>query len=275
MATLAFSAASSHAAGVSVGSSLLIQSLQYSDTYSLTSNGGPPGRPDNVYPVGDPGIQVENSYGNPARSWQNGLWSLNTDASTFPGSSYPGGSGAVSATGITQTGGGWDGAFSFGLTSDFVVQFDSVQAVDRVNIFTGNSGSIFGGMSVFFRQTAHPDFPEIGIFNGATEYNTGFTSGIASAGQWHNYAVRFAPTEVEFFVDQVSRGVLNLATFQNGSLLGYSNAWVGMGNTGATLSAGFPISWSDNFQVGTPIPEPSTAALGATAGLLLARRRRH
>ena len=130
-------------------------------------------------------------------------------------------------------------------------------------------------MSVFFRQTAHPDFPEIGIFNGATEYNTGFTSGIASAGQWHNYAVRFAPTEVEFFVDQVSRGVLNLATFQNGSLLGYSNAWVGMGNTGATLSAGFPISWSDNFQVGTPIPEPSTAALGATAGLLLARRRRH
>jgi hypothetical protein len=225
--------------------------------------------------VGAPGINVETSYGNPAKVWQNGLWSLNTDASTFPGSNYPGGSGAGSATGITQTGGGWDGSFTYGLSSSFVVQLDSVQAIDRVNVFTGSTGGIFGGMSIFFRHTAHPSFPEIGIFNGTTEFNTGLTSGIPAAGAWHNYAVEFTPTALEFFVDEVSRGTLDLTTFNGGSFLGYSNAWVGAGNTGSTASAGFPISWSDNFQVGAPVPEPTSIALaGLTAASLLRRRRK-
>ncbi len=274
VSSLALASAPLTPAAISVGSSSLINALDYSDTYTLTGNGGAVGRPDNVYPVNSPGINVENNYSNPARSWQNSLWSLNTDASTFPGSSYPGGSGAGSATGITQTGGGWDGSFNYGLRSTFTVQFDSVQAIDRVNVFTGSTGSIFGGMTIFFRTTAHPSFPEIGIFNGATELNTGITSGIPLAGAWHNYAVKFSPTLLEFYVDEVSRGTLNLTTFNGGSFLGYSNAFVGMGNTGSTTSAGFPISWSDNFQVGGAIPEPGSALLAGLAGLGLLRRRR-
>jgi hypothetical protein len=267
-------AAEARGAGVAVGASSLIGSLQYSDTYTLSANGGIAGRPDNVYPVGVPGIAVESSYGNPARAWQDGLWSLNTDASVFPGSSYAGGTGAGSATGITQTGGGWDGSFEYGLSSSFVVQFDSAQAIDRVNIFTGTTGNIAGGMSVFFRTTGHPVYPEIGIYNGAVEVNSGLTSGIGATGEWHNYAVAFTPTALSIYVDQSLRGTIDLTTFNGGSFLGYSNAFVGAGNTGATTSAGFPISWSDNFQVGLPVPEPGVAVLGLVAGGVMLRRRR-
>jgi hypothetical protein len=248
-------------AGVAVGSSSLIQTLDYSDSFTLTANGGAAGRVDGVYPVGSPGINLENNYVNAATSWQNGLWSLNTDLSPYPGSSYPGGNGAGSATGMTQTGGGWDGSFAYGLRSTFVVQFDSVQAQDRVDLFTGNTGSISGGMSIFFRTTAHPQYPEIGIYNGSAEFNTGLTSGIAASGQWHNYAVKFSPTSLEFYVDEISRGTLDLNTFNGGSFLGYSNSTIGIGNTGSTSSAGFPISWSDNFQVGSAVPEPGSAVM--------------
>ncbi len=262
------------AAGIAVGNSSLIGQLHYSDSFTLSGSGGAAGRPDNVYPVGAPGIAVESSHGNTARSWQDGLWSLNTDASTFPGGGYPGGSGAGSATGITQTGGGWDGSFEYGLSSVFTLQFDSVQAIDRVDVFTGSTGNISGGMSIFFRTTAHPLHPEIGIYNGAAEFNTGLTSGIAAAGEWHNYAVTFTPTSLTVYVDEVSRGTVDLTTFQGGSFLGWSNAWVGVGNTGASTAAGFPISWSDNFQVGVPVPEPGVSALALLAGAVLRRRRR-
>ena len=124
------------AAGITVGSSSLIGALDYSDTYTLTANGGNAGRPDNVFPVGSPGINVENNYSNAARAWQDSLWSLNTDASVIGGGGYPGGTGAGSATGLTQTGGASNGSFLYGVRSDFVVQFDAVQADDRVNIFT-------------------------------------------------------------------------------------------------------------------------------------------
>ena len=74
--------------------------------------------------------------------------------------SYYPSSGAGSATGITQTGGGWVGSFTYGLSSSFVIQLDSVQAIDRVNDFTGSTGGIFGGMSIFFREDSPPAFPQ-------------------------------------------------------------------------------------------------------------------
>ena len=71
-------------------------------------------------------------------------------------------------------------------------------------------------------------------------------------------------------MDEVSRGTLDLTTLNGGSFLGYSNAWVGAGNTGSTTSAGFPISWSDHFQVGAPEPEPASFALAGLAAVGLA-----
>src|SRR5215216_6363333 len=53
-------------AGVMVGSSSLIQTLDYSDTFTLTANDGNAGRTSGTYPVGSPGTDVEDDYGNPA-----------------------------------------------------------------------------------------------------------------------------------------------------------------------------------------------------------------
>ncbi|MDB6174807.1 MAG: hypothetical protein JWL59_4118 [Chthoniobacteraceae bacterium] len=258
---------------VSAGNSKLISAYDYSDSFTLTANGGIAGRPDNVFPVGQPGINLERTYGNPLVSWPDARWSLNTDASAYPGSSYPGDNGAGSATGFTQTGGGWDASFVYGLRNAFVVQFDSVQAGDRVDIFTGTTGDINGGLSVFFRYSGHA-LPEIGIYNGAAEINTGLTTGIAAAGEWHNYAVKFSLNLLDIYVDEVSRGTIDLTSFNGGSFLGYSNQYIGVGNTGSTTSANFPISWSDNFQVGAAVPEPGSAAFLLLGTALIGARRR-
>jgi hypothetical protein len=262
-------------AGVAAGSSALISAYDYSDSFTLTLSGGIAGRPDNVYPVNAPGISLENNYGHTPRSWQNALWSLNTDTSVYSSVVYPGGSGSGSSTGITQTGGAFDGSFLYGLRTNFVVQLDAVQAIDRVDIFTGNTGGINGGLAIFFRNPGNPGgHPEIGIYNGGAEFNTGISSGISAPNQWHNYAVRFSPTELEFYVDQTSRGVLNLSTFNSGSFLGYSNQYVGVGNGPSTSSGGVPLTWTDNFQVGAAVPEPASMGLLLFGGALVGLRRR-
>ena len=45
--------------GVVVGSSSLFDTLQYSDSFTLTANGGIQGRVVNAYPVNSPGTNVE------------------------------------------------------------------------------------------------------------------------------------------------------------------------------------------------------------------------
>jgi hypothetical protein len=221
---------------------------------------------------------VENTYGNPAAAWGNLPFSIATDASNFPtgGSPYPGGSGAGSATGFTQRGGGGDWSIPYDLSNDFVIQFDYVQQTDRVDISIGTTGSnIFGAgnLNIFIRTTADPLFPEIGIFNpGVGEFNTGLTSGIGSANQWNNYALRVnIPAQtLEVFTNETSRGVINLATLNGGAYAPFlSNDFVGIGGSGNDRQ------WSDNFQVGLPVPEPGSTLLAGFAGLgLLLRRRR-
>ena len=220
---------------------------------------------------------VENTYGNPAAAWGNLPFSIATDASNFPtgGSPYPGGSGAGSATGFTQRGGGGDWSIPYDLSNDFVIQFDYVQQTDRVDISIGTTGSnIFGAgnLNIFIRTTAHPLFPEIGIFNpGVGEFNTGLTSGIGSANQWNNYALRVnIPAQtLEVFTNETSRGVINLATLNGGAYAPFlSNDFVGIGG------AGNDRQWSDNFQVGAPVPEPTSFALAGLAAAGLLRRRR-
>ena len=279
LATLSATPAA-HAAGVSVGSSTLIAALQYSDSFTIGAGATVPARTGygaQTFPLPAGVDAVENTYGNPAAAWGNLPFSIATDASNFPtgGSPYPGGSGAGSATGFTQRGGGGDWSIPYDLSNDFVIQFDYVQQTDRVDISIGTTGSnIFGAgnLNIFIRTTANPLFPEIGIFNpGVGEFNTGLTSGIGLANQWNNYALRVnIPAQtLEVFTNETSRGVINLATLNGGAYAPFlSNDFVGIGG------AGNDRQWSDNFQVGVPVPEPTSFALAGLAAAGLLRRRR-
>ena len=279
LATLSATPAA-HAAGVSVGSSTLIAALQYSDSFTIGAGATVPARTGygaQTFPLPAGVDAVENTYGTPAAAWGNLPFSIATDASNFPtgGSPYPGGSGAGSATGFTQRGGGGDWSIPYDLSNDFVIQFDYVQQTDRVDISIGTTGSnIFGAgnLNIFIRTTADPLFPEIGIFNpGVGEFNTGLTSGIGSANQWNNYALRVnIPAQtLEVFTNETSRGVINLATLNGGAYAPFlSNDFVGIGG------AGNDRQWSDNFQVGAPVPEPTSFALAGLAAAGLLRRRR-
>jgi len=269
------------AAGVSVGGSSLIGQLQYSDTFTIGAGAATAARQayaPQTYPLPAGVDAVENTHGNPAQAWGSGPFSIATDAAQFPTAAapYPGNSGAGSDTGFTQRGGGGDWSIAYGLSSEFIIQFDYVQQPDRVDVSIGSTGgNIFGGgnLSLFFRTTGHPTLPEIGIFNaGVGEFNTGLASGIAASDQWNNYAIRvdIPGQAIEVFTNEVSRGVIDLATLNGGLYAPFlNNAFVGIGG------AGNDRQWSDNFQVGLPVPEPGTVALAALAGLgVLGRRRR-
>lgn len=273
----ALSAVAAHAA-VTVGSSSLIGQLDYSDTFTIGAGGTGAARqtyPAQTFPLPAGVEAVESSYGNPAQSWPSDAWSIATDAAVNPGGfGYPGGSGAGTADGFTQRGGGGDWSIGYGLRDVFVVQSDFVQMSDRVDFTIGATpGNIFGAgnISIFFRTTGFAPFGEIGIFNGAVETNTGLTSGIPAANAWENYAllVDIPNDSIEVFVNEASRGTIDLATIGGGAYAGIlNNAFVGIGG------AGDDRLWSDNFQIGAPIPEPSTAILLGLAALVGLRRRR-
>ena len=236
---------------ITVGSSSLIGTLHYSDTFTETVYGGIANRPDGTYPVPAGGLAVENNYGNTAQTWSSGAWSINTDASVNTGGAPYVGSGAGTTTGMTQTGGpGVDYGIEYGIADQFVVQFDAFQVPDRVDITASSArNTIGGGLSVFIRTNNAA--AEIALYNGSAEINSGLKSGIPSANAWHNYAVRFDNVNkyLEVFIDETSRGIVNLATLNGGSHNTISKTAVNVGGT-ATSSR----FWSDNFQVGSPAP---------------------
>jgi hypothetical protein len=273
-------AASVQAAGVMVGNSTLIGQLDYSDTFTGTDSGGRANRPYIAAIQPPAAYVVENTYGNPSISFQGASFSFASDGPGLVNGSpaYPGSSGAGSATGITQTGGGVDYGLAYGLRSSYIVQVDAVQVADRIDISTGSAVGIgaANSLSVFFRGDGSGN---ASLYNGVTDtpirnFLPAFNTGITGAGQWNNYAVRYDTInkEIEIFVNQVSRGVINLNTFALGIYANFSNAVVG---AGAGLGAGENRTWTDNFQVGSAIPEPgvSMMALLPLAGLLLRRRR--
>ena len=105
---------SASAAGIAIGQSGLIGTLDYSDTFTGTDDGGRPNRP--YIPAVQPASAylVENTYGKPQVSFDIGAgFSFAADRTGTPGlvngsPAYPLGlapnaSGAGSATGFTQT----------------------------------------------------------------------------------------------------------------------------------------------------------------------------
>jgi len=278
------------AAGVSVGSSSLIGVLDYSDTFTGTDDGGRPSRPY-VPAVQPPAAYiVENTYGHPSASFDIGAgFSFASDGSpgmpglvngvpAYPVGLAPNASGAGSNTGITQTGGSVDYGVPFGFRQEYIVQVDAVQVGDRIDISSGSATGIFAAnsLSVFFRGDGSGN---ASLFNGTIDTpiqlsNPAFNTGITGAGQWLNYAVRFdqIDREIEIYVNEISRGVINLNTFAGGIYAGFSNAVVG---AGAGLAGGENRTWTDNFQVGAPVPEPGVTLLAASSiGLMLRRRRK-
>ncbi|MGI8603167.1 MAG: PEP-CTERM sorting domain-containing protein [Verrucomicrobiales bacterium] len=276
--------------GVPVNSSSLISTLDYSDTFTGTTDGSSnPSRP--YVPAIQPAAAyvVENSYGNPSANFQTqgvgpgqAAFSFAADGPGTPGlvdgaPGYPGTSGAGSATGFTQTGGSVDYGVPYALRTRYLVQVDAVASSDRIDITSAPlPGSIFqaNSLSIFFRGDGSGN---ASLYNGATDtpirdFVPNFNTGLPNDGQWHNYAVLFDQTAstVELFVDEASKGVIDLTTFAGGLYQGFSNGAVGAG--GGT-GAGQNRIWTDNFQVGAPIPEPGAIAL-LGFGLLLSQRRR-
>jgi hypothetical protein len=264
---------------VPVGDSTLIADLDYSDTFTIGATA--PGAARQAYAAqGFPlpaGVEiVEDSHGNASASWPGNAWSIATDTAINPGGfGYPGSSGGGSDTGITQRGGGGDWGIPYGQRDVFVLQSDFVQLADRVDFTIGDTpGTIGGGgnISVFFRTTNHPSFPEIGIYNpGIGERDSGLTSEIAADNLWQNYAVYVdVPNQVlAFYVNEEPRGSVDLTTFEGGAFAGIlNNAFVGIGG------AGNDRLWSDNFQVGSTavqppdVPDPPEPAMpfGVTVG---------
>jgi hypothetical protein len=288
-AVAAGAASSALAESVPVGSSSLIDTLDYSDTFTAYEFGGLEDRDGlngfNLGAVDNPadgvpgeGLAVENCHGNPARAWSDWKFSISKDANPINGASvYPGGSGGGSATGMTQTGGSWsDWGIDYGLRRRFVVQYDAVQVHDRVDISIGSvRDNIFvnDGLSVFFRPTGGAPC-EIGIFSlgAGGEHDSGAASGV-SAMTWHNYAVMYDldARTIEPFIDEASRGVIDLNTFAGGDFasLNLTNAAVNVG-----FYDGPDRFWTDNFQIGGWVPEPCTVAmlLGGLMPLLAFRQ---
>lgn len=272
--------------GVTVGQSSLIGTLDYTDTFTQTQQGGPPNRPSTAAIQPAAAYVVENTYGNPAVNFQSqGLGAGQASfsfASDGPGlidgvPSYPGSSGAGSATGITQTGGGVDYGLPYGLRDEYIVQVDAVAVGDRIDITSGGiPGTIFqpNSVSIFFRGDGSGN---ASLYNGTTDtpirnHIPDFNTGITGRGEWHNYAVRFDRTdrEIELFVDEVSVGVIDLTTFAGGLYQNFSNAAVG---AGSGLAGGETRTWTDNFQVGAVVPEPGALALVLVPCAALLRRR--
>jgi len=263
--SLASLATTAHA-GVLVGSSSLIGTLQYSDSYTL---GG--ARTDGLYNDNSGGAYtVENNYGNPSRTWQPAGFSFNSPAtSASPLAGGPGNTGA--ATGLAQSGGS-DYNFAYGLSNDYIVQADAIVSSAygfMIGSYDAVGGHYNSANSLIVRFDGDGSI-NLGQSNVYSPVPVG--SGVPAYGDWHNFAAEFNHNtgHVLIYVDQVLKDDVNLATFAGGAYLNYGNAAVGM--------AGYTLWWGDNFQVGTPqaVPEPSSIvlALGGFVGLVIAIRRR-
>lgn len=261
--------------GVTVGNSSLIGAIDLSDTFTGAPDGSSNALRVYVAAVQPAGAYtLENTYGHAARSWGAASFSFASDGVGNPGfvdgsPIYPGNpvannntSGSGSGTGFTQTGGGVDYGVAYGLRNRFVAQFDAVQTGDRIDI-TSNSaaGGLASatGLSVFFRATGSAT--EIGLYRaGVGETTTGLLSGVTN-GTWNNYAVAFdrPNNRLEIFVNEVSRGSIDLNTFAGGA---YANFATNAVNFGAGMAVGNNRTWTDNAQIGTLASNPPPSVPG-------------
>jgi hypothetical protein len=252
-----------------VGAPRLIEQLLFSDTFTL---GG--ARTDGLYNDNSAGAYNVELHRYDAVWTPTYNFSFNTPQSSTNPSLLGAALGNPGAgTGVAQSGGG---DFSFGTNSwhhNYVVQADAIIAADRFDISSlpYPGATIFSdcSLSVFFRRPSTPGallpvLPEIGVFNGTTETDTGCSTGITD-NDWHSFAVNFDRTasRLRMFVDGDLTCDLDLQTFASGVYQSYSDDAVGVGG-------GYGVTWVDNVQVGLswqallpdlfPPPPPSCLA---------------
>jgi hypothetical protein len=248
--------------GVAVGASNVIKSLDYADSFGF-GKGARANVAPNQYPVPDSALGVEyHAPGTPAESWPSGAWSLTNDVYALDGTlTYPGNSGAGSASGFTQTGSDTQFGLDYGLRDDYVVQIDAVQTEGYVGIGSGPTRDPIGqagSLSVLFHPDQTPTgYTGVSLDNGSVETqvldgpdgNSGnpILTGTA-IGQWNNYAVEFDRIDgtLSIYVNQTLLKKLDLSRFAGGLYKTYSNAGISVGSNHTDRT------WMDNFQVGAP-----------------------
>lgn len=256
---------------VSIGSSSIINTLDYSDTFTVNGDS----RPEDELPSHD-GTSIQSTYGNGPVYWTPNGWRIVTDTSqsvSEGASDYPGTSGSGSATGMLQIAsqaGHWgidyttDGVTgSPALRSSYLVQIDAVMTNGRVEITSkATAGSLFsdvGSLSVFFRQTG--DSLGISIYD-SVHHETQVAEAPAGllAGSWQNLAVEFSATGLKIYTNELLITTVDLQKVGQNELdyTGYSQQAVGFG---FSSSADSDRAWFDNFQVGLAVPEPHTHSL--------------
>jgi hypothetical protein len=274
--------------GVAVGQSALIDQPDYADSFTLSSGARANLQP-NQFPLPAAALALEVTPAGHPMSWSPDLWSLSNDTSVLADgqSPYPGGSGAGSAGGFTQTGlndpsQAFDYGIEYGLRDDYMVQFDAVQTADRVDITSSSArdtgGSAPDSLSVYFRADDSVNPAKIDIFNGTHDNvvlagpdgNSGNPVQTGTRiGQWNNYAVRFdrADNTLDIYVNQKLLTHLDLTTFAGGIYQSYSNAAISVGGRVGTDSSN-PADrfWSDNFQVGPPASSIPPGGVGVAVG---------
>ena len=275
---LAILAISTLQAGVLVGNSTLIDTLDYSDT--LTSGSGyrdttnyAPATPDGYY-------RVENNYSSPVV-----YWGANSQTMNFvQTSAYSGNTGA--STGVVQVGAG-ERSFAYSLRTNYVIQSDGVLpgggSYFEIGSYATSPSNNWGSASPLITEPTNLTINfEVGgaitLFGASTSpgvgttTNSGFTTGLTDAASvWHNYAVGFNQTNhtLSLYVDQSLRGTLDTTTFAAGIYDNWSHGAAAVGTGGG-------MGYFDNVQVGLAVPEPSAMVLvGLSAiGLLVLRRYR-
>jgi hypothetical protein len=249
----------------------LIAEVDYSDTWSANS----PTRAGSYLLMTTPeSLRVENCHGNPQRSW---VFSAPSAMTTWPYDNppvlWPGFQVEGSRSGFTETGFGGTCflGFEYGLRDDFIVQFDAVQTQDRINITIGNKPATISderSLSVFFRA-AGSRYPQIGLYTPSKgEVDAMIRSGIPTAIQWHNYAVRFNLLEkrLTVWVDRKLCGMIDLAKITQAMTGSGTSTWASLPWTARCVTVGGAPGnsegrvWTDNFRVGAPQPAATSPA---------------
>ena len=281
---------SAYGGAVAVGSSQLIDTLDYSDTLSDGTFNRPDA--DGSYPPLPEVLLIENCYGNPQRSFPDAAFSHNKDANAYGGGAnpFPGTSGAGSDGGFTQTGYTASKTFGIPYSSDadpnaetgiyetplrdsFVFQLDAVQTSEWVGLVLGKNAAVGDGENLFIHFCPSTDTePGAAVVYRNLENVWGtmvaeLPAGTCNDNTWQNYGVALLPdNELKIYLNEELLADVDLAAVD-----GY--AWTGAGAGDARsdidytgfvtpthvafaycqlIKTDFRVMWTDNWQVGTP-----------------------